>query len=221
MVRETKKRTMKKLLVTADDLFLKLSVSPKHHVGEIESSFAIEVTFIEKGDILEGKLIVYNAEPLASSDSRTLLSFTGAMTVGEKEPVFFAGICESGEGYEECSLLITEPADIFESTTIGKQEFIALAKKYCASRDIAVSEDGNVVGEGFSLFENFVTDSNAPSPYLLVRENNMQIYTVLHNDYFPIIRDRKTVFGKFIAEKRVKIFSPEQLYLSGMEHLIA
>lgn len=212
---------MKKLFITADDLFLKLSVSPTHRTGETKSSFSIGIKFIEGGDILEGKLVVYNTETLASDDSRKLLSFTGAMTVDEKEPIFFTGICENGEGYEDCYLLLAEPADIFESTTIGKQEFILLSKKYCESRNIPVQEDGNVVGEGFPLFENFIDDPNAPAPYLGVRgRRDMEIYTILHDDYFPIIRAKKTSFGKFITEKRIKVFSVEQTHLLGMEHLI-
>lgn len=173
----------------------------------------------------EGKLVLYNRNTLYRNESKTLLSFDGAMTTEGKEPLFFTGIYDKDEGYEDCYLLVAESPEIFE-TNISKQEFVDLAKKYCKSRSIPTHENGNIIGEGFPFFERLVEDADAPAPMLRERNHkDMEIYTILHDDYFPMMYNRdgngvRSYFGKFIGENRIKAFSSEEVYLLGTHTLV-
>lgn len=218
---------MKKILITGDNLFIKLLSAMTFHNGVTKSlSSAIDVQFIEEGKVQEGELIIYNQNIIHQSPTKTILSFDGVLTGYEKDPQFFTGICDKEESYEDCSLLVVQP-DIFESN-ISKQEFIGLVKKYCKSRHIPVDETGNIIGEGFPLFENFPVDNNSPTPMLLDKNRaDMEIYTIMHTDYFPIMykKERRgritTFFGKFIAENKIKVFTKEEVYLLGTHTLFA
>ena len=210
---------MKIIFVTADDLFLSLTLSPIVNSGVTESSFAVRVNFMKEGKVKKGKLIIYGRDILNRDKFKTLLSFHGVMTTDNEEPLFLSGICSKGETYESCYLLVVEP-DTFESS-ISKQQFIGLAKEYCQSRKITTYENGNIVGDGFPLLENLLKDSNAPAPILLERTHKgMEIYTMLHDDYFPMIYKGKTCFGKFIAENTVRVFPVEEVTLLRTRSLI-
>ena len=49
---------MKIIFVTADDLFLSLTLSPIVNSGVTESSFAVRVNFMKEGKVKKGKLII-------------------------------------------------------------------------------------------------------------------------------------------------------------------
>ena len=211
---------MKKIFVTGDNLLMTVVASPTHNLGTTTSSFAIDINFWEEKKIQDGKLIIYGTDTLYQDELKTLLSFRGAMTSGEKEPVFLTGMCEKGEDYENCYLLVAE--DEILNSNISRQQFVQWAKEYCASREIPVNEDGNIKGEGFPLFESLPKKGNAPAPMLLDKnKKGLEIYTILHDDYFPIMYNGENRFGKFITDSKIKLFFPEEVSLLGKRVLVS
>lgn len=218
---------MKKIHVTGTDLFMALTLSPTSEFRFTESPFPIELEFLEAGKIKKGKFVLHDRDRLFTGETRTILSFTGMLTMEEKEPLFCSGMFDRDDTYEDCYLLVVEPQII--EINITKQEFISLVKEYCASRNIPVDEDGNGAKKGFELFES-IPAAGAPSGILVDRDReDMTIYTTMHNDYFPMVMtrrepdgvDRVACFGKFITENKIKVFTKEEVYLHGTRNLFA
>lgn len=219
---------MKKIFITGDDLLMSLMVSPIHVPGETKSSFAINVKYVEGGKIQERGLILFNRRMLCTDpNKRTVLSFDGTLATDGKEPLFFTGLYDKNEGYEDCYLLVDEP-EIFE-INIGKHEFIGMVKNYCELRDIPVGEDGNVLEGGFPLFENLPKGPDAPGVIKARNRRDIEIHPIMHNDFFPIMYKREDggseedsiCFGTFISDRKIKIYTPEEAHLLGMERVIA
>jgi hypothetical protein len=211
---------MKKIFVIGENLYAALSTAYLHKAGETNSSLSIPVNFMEGPDILEGKLTMCGKNYFPSNTTNTSFSFYGTFSVGNKEPASFTGIYTLNENYEECYLLVNEPTT--HDVNITKQEFIDLTKKYCESRGIPTYENGNVMKGGFHIFENLPTESNAPSGTLGDRNNkNLEIKTMLHDDYFPVMEGKKIRFGKFITDTKIKLYTHEEVHLLGTHVLFS
>jgi len=178
-------------------------------------SFAIKVNFVEDNERKTGKLLLHSKENLHHKDiNHFIYCFTGTIVIdGNRRPCMVS--CQTEDLIVEIWMTIIEikKQETF-TTNISKTDFIKKCKEYCKSIGLKITENGNLK-EGFPLFRNATKTGNQGT----IRMNGKEalvINTEMYNNLFPIEKDNDVIFGEYIDEHLVRIYSKEEALLMGV-----
>jgi len=209
---------MKTQRIIAPDLKIKLLIAP---LSKDTLSFALDITVEHEGEMLPARLCLETREQLSyEGGEKEVISFAGTIQIGEKKIPCTGFYYTEGE-IEECYLTIIQPETQFWGVEISKSDFIAKAKEYYKTQGLEYTDDGNICNEGYSLFSSLPKKGEFDGQIGFKSRTSpetFRLHTILCKNLFPIesLMTGNVVFGEFIGERRIKIYSAEAALAMGV-----